>query len=231
MPTNRKSRSPKTAGLVSWKKELSDRLRLVQEQSAGSQAAFAKSCGIPQSSITAWYRRTSLPSCEALHRIGEVTGVGVDWLLFGPGVKPALSRLTTRTKGELELDVELEIRRRANAEEPGSGNMVRKSGADVINAAAKDVVEEFRAIAPAKRESEDAIKRAASTLDRALGQDAAPEALEALESLRRLAQRRFLADDVNARRLLRTARVALEALNTTEGWVAPKEPRRADGRR
>jgi len=78
-----------------------DRLKQLIATSSKSDAAFARECGIANSTIASWFSGTS-PSMVALSRIAESKGVSLDWLITGrgemmhtAGADPELARLLT----------------------------------------------------------------------------------------------------------------------------------------
>jgi transcriptional regulator with XRE-family HTH domain len=60
----------------------------IKEAVAGDHVkAFARRCGIPESSLRSYIMNQKRPGADALYTISTATGVTIDWLVTGRGIK------------------------------------------------------------------------------------------------------------------------------------------------
>ncbi|HMW70064.1 MAG TPA: hypothetical protein PKD44_11595 [Nitrosomonas sp.] len=67
------------------KSELGDRIKEIV--ASDHVKAFARRCGVPESSIRSYILNQKRPGTDALINISFATGVTIDWLVMGRGIK------------------------------------------------------------------------------------------------------------------------------------------------
>jgi transcriptional regulator with XRE-family HTH domain len=105
--------------------QLADKLRKVIADRAPDRQSverFAQDIDAKRTTVTNWLkgRKASPPGAENLHKLGEKTGVSIDWLLGFPDVP--MYRGQTQPKADLIHDLEIEVNRRLGLPEGESVN-------------------------------------------------------------------------------------------------------------
>lgn len=113
----RASRPKGTGAGGKWGDEFRDRLRLLVQDLAKSNRAFARRCGIAPSRLSEWLAGEQLPGLERLGRIAEQTGVSLDWLLSGVGGNSPVYVGQQRPTQDLEHDIAIHVRREIHRRE------------------------------------------------------------------------------------------------------------------
>lgn len=72
---------------------LGKRIRYARETLAGvTQAAIARQFGITRNAVSAWESDKTIPATPKLRKIAEITGVSVQWLIYGGDLDPESGR-------------------------------------------------------------------------------------------------------------------------------------------
>lgn len=91
--------------------EFRDRLRLLIQDRAPSNRAFARHCGIPAARLSEWLAGEQLPGLPHLRRLADRTGVSLDWLLGGVGGESPIYVGQHQSNEDLERDLAIYVRR------------------------------------------------------------------------------------------------------------------------
>ena len=85
-----------------------ERLAETIARSGENLTQFAKGCGVDRSAIAQFLdsRQVRLPRAEALRRIGETTGVSIDWLLGLSNARDGLQEVASSSAVELTYDAD-----------------------------------------------------------------------------------------------------------------------------
>jgi hypothetical protein len=128
--------------------------RLKEATNTKSDTAFAKALGLRQSSVSGAKQRGQIPPTWGV-QVAEMTGVSLDWLLFGKIVQPIgrINRTATpKNKGE-DVQIERERQTDSGAAEVRQGNECRQAGESQSEPIYNDRAEDTPHDEPAPRPS------------------------------------------------------------------------------